>query len=68
MDADQAGDGGHVMSGFKAPIRLKAAIARLQAIRRMGKKQAAEVLGLGKAKAAGAGKVNPKAGRKAKKA
>ena len=32
----------------KAPIRLKAAIARLQAIRGMGKKQAAEILGLGK--------------------
>ena len=34
----------------KAPIRLKAAIARLQAIRGMGKKQAAEVLGTGKAR------------------
>ena len=35
----------------KAPIRLKAAIARLQAIRGMGKKQAAEVLGTGRGKA-----------------
>ena len=35
----------------KAPIRLKAAIARLQAIREMGKKQAAEILGAGKTKA-----------------
>ena len=51
----------------KAPIRLKAAIARLQAIRKMGKKQAAEMLGLGKAKAAVA-KSKPKAKRKAKKA
>ena len=34
----------------KAPIRLKAAIARLQAIRGMGKKQAAEILGKGKGK------------------
>ena len=63
MDADQAGDGGHVMSGFKAPIRLKAAIARLQAMRGMGKKQAAEILGKGKG-----GKVKPKAKRGAKKA
>ena len=51
----------------KTPIRLKAAIARLQAIRKMGKKQATEALGLGKAKAAGAGKAKPKAKRKAKK-
>ena len=35
----------------RAPIRLKAAIARLQAMRGMGKKQAAEVLGTGKGKA-----------------
>ena len=35
----------------KAPIRLKVAIARLQAIRGMGKKQAAEILGAGNAKA-----------------
>ena len=35
----------------KAPIRLKAAIARLQAIRGMGRKQAAEILGTGKGKA-----------------
>ena len=35
----------------KASIRLKAAIARLQAIRGMGKKQAAEILGAGKGKA-----------------
>ena len=40
----------------KAPIRLKAAIARLQAMRGMGKKQAAEILGAGKGKAAGKGK------------
>ena len=51
----------------KAPIRLKAAIARLQAIRGIGKKQAAEILGAGKGKAAGAGKGNPKAKRKAKR-
>ena len=35
----------------KAPIRLNAAIARLQAIRGMGKKEAAEILGAGKTKA-----------------
>lgn len=51
----------------KAQIRLKAAIARLQAIRGMGKKQAAEILGLGRAKAAGTGKGQPKAKRKAKR-
>ena len=51
----------------KTPIRLKAAIARLQAIRKMGKKQAAEMLGMGKAKAAVA-KSKPKAKRKAKNA
>ena len=33
----------------KAPIRLKAAIARLQSIRGMGKKQAAEIFRAGKA-------------------
>lgn len=43
----------------KAPIRLKAAIARLQAIRKMGKRQAAEALGAGKI--AGGGKVRRKA-------
>ena len=48
----------------KTPIRLKAAIARLQAIRKMGKKQAAEIVGVGKAKAEKAGKAK----RKAKKA
>ena len=32
----------------KAPIRLKTAIARLQAIRGMGKKQVAEILGRGR--------------------
>lgn len=37
----------------KASIRLKAAIARLQAIRGMGKKQAAEIVGEGKAKRKG---------------
>ena len=42
----------------KVPIRLKAAIARLQAIRKMGKKQVAEVLGLGKGKAAKKSKDN----------
>ena len=52
----------------KAPIRLKAAIARLQAMRGMGKKQAAEIVGVGKAKAAGASKGKPKARRKTKKA
>ena len=46
----------------KAPIRLKAAIARLQAIRKMGRKQAAEILGAGKA-----GKAKPTARRRAKK-
>lgn len=51
----------------KAPIRLKAAIARLQAIRKMGKKQAAEMLGQGKGKAV-VGKVKPKGKRKDKKA
>ena len=45
----------------KAPIRLKAAIARLQAIRKMGKKQAAQVLGTGKAKAVGGGKAKRRA-------
>lgn len=43
----------------KAPIRLKAAIARVQAIRKMGKKQAAEILGTGK----GAGSKRRKSGR-----
>ena len=47
----------------KAPIRLKAAIARLQAIRGMGKKQAAEILGKGKA-----GKAKPMAKLKGRKA
>ena len=45
----------------KAPIRLKAAIARLQAMRGMGKKQAAQVLGTGKAKAVGGGKAKRRA-------
>ena len=49
----------------KAPIRLKAAIARLQAMRGMGKKQAAEMLGQGKGKATGGGRAKPKA-KKAK--
>ena len=49
----------------KVDIRKKAAIARLQTIRRMGKKQAAEFLGAGKN--ARGGKVNPKARRRAKK-
>ena len=40
----------------KAPIRLKAAIVRLQAIRKMGKKQAVEMLGERQGKAAGKGK------------
>ena len=48
----------------KAPIRLKAAIARLQAIRKMGKKQAAEILGTG---TAGGSKVKSRAKRRAKK-
>ena len=51
----------------KAPIRLKAAIARLQTMRGMGKKQAAEILGVGKGRVV-VGKVKPKDGRKAKKA
>ena len=48
----------------------KAAAGKLQAIRGMGKKQAAEIvgLGLGKAKAAKQSKGKPKAKRKAKKA
>ena len=37
----------------KAPIRLKAATARLQAIRGMGKKQAAKIVGEGKTKRKG---------------
>jgi len=49
----------------KAPIRLKAAIARLQAIRGMGKKEAAEILGLGKKSK---GKAPRKTTRKAKTA
>ena len=52
----------------KAPIRLKAAIARLQAIRGMGKKQAAEIVGQGKGKAARGGKARPKIRRKTKRA
>ena len=52
----------------KAPIRLKAAIARLQTIRKMGKKQVAEILGQGKGKVAEGGKDKPKAKRRAKKA
>ena len=44
----------------KAPIRLKAAIARLQIMRKMGKKQAAEALGAGPA---GGGKAKRKAKR-----
>ena len=51
----------------KAPIRLKAAIVRLQAMRGMGKKQAAQVLRTGRAKAVGGGKAKPKAKRRAKK-
>jgi DNA-binding transcriptional regulator YiaG len=55
----------------KVDIRKKATIARLQAIRGMGKKQAAEILGQGKGKPAkpkGKAKRKAKAGRKAKKA
>ena len=52
----------------KTPIRLKAAIARLQAIRKMGKKQAAEMLGLGKGKAAPSKRKNAVPAPKAKKA
>ena len=44
----------------KAPIRLKAAIVRLQAMRGMGKKEAAGALGTGKAKAVKTGKARPK--------
>ena len=51
----------------KAPIRLKAAIARLQTMRGMGKKQAAEILGVGKGRVV-VGKAKPKDKRKAKKA
>ena len=50
----------------KGKINLrKAAIARVQAVRKMGKKQAAEILGMG---TAGGGKVNSRAKRRAKKA
>ena len=44
----------------------KAAAGRLQGLRGIGKRQAAEMLGLGKGKAV-VGKAKPKAGRKAKK-
>ena len=44
----------------KAPIRLKAAIVRLQAMRGMGMKEAAGALGTGKAKAVKTGKARPK--------
>lgn len=53
-------------TGGKVEIRRKATVARLQAIRRMGKKQAAEILGEGKAKAAKVVKAKPKTMRKAK--
>ena len=50
----------------KGKVNLrKAAIARLQAIRKMGKKQAEEILGTG---TAGGGKVKSRAKRRAKKA
>ena len=45
-------------------IRRKTTVAQLQAIRKMGKKQAAEILGLGKGKAVAAKAKK----RKAKKA
>lgn len=53
----------------KGKVNLRrAAAGKLQAIRGMGKKQAAEIVGVGKAKAAGASKGKPKARRKTKKA
>ena len=45
----------------------KAAAGKLQGLRGIGKRQAAEMLGLGKGKAVEGGKVKPKARRKAKK-
>lgn len=54
--------------GAQGKVNLrKAAAGKLQAIRGMGKKQAAEIVGVGKAKAVGANKGKPKARRKAKK-
>ncbi len=48
----------------KAPVRLKAAIARLQAIRGMSKKEAGEIVGAGMGKPAKAGKGKARARRK----
>ena len=48
----------------KVEIRRKATVAQLQAIRKMGKRQAAEILGKGKPKA----KAKPRAQKKPKKA
>ena len=45
----------------------KAAAGKLQGLRGIGKRQAAEMLGLGKGEAVEGGKVKPKARRKAKK-
>ena len=51
----------------RAPIRLKAAIARLQAMGGMGKKQAAEIVGEGKAESTMDVKAKQRGKRKAKK-
>ena len=54
--------------GTRGKVNLrKAAAGKLQGLRGIGKRQAAEMLGLGKGKAV-VGKVKPKGGRKAKKA
>mgnify|MGYP003602108593 FL=1 len=54
--------------GTQGKVNLrKAAAGKLQGLRGIGKRQAAEMLGMGKGKAV-VGKVKPKGGRKAKKA
>ena len=54
--------------GAQGKVNLrKAAAGKLQGLRGIGKRQAAEMLGLGKGKAVEGGKVKPKARRKAKK-
>ncbi len=54
--------------GAQGKVNLrKAAAGKLQGLRGVGKRQAAEMLGLGKGRAAVTPKAKPKAGRKAKK-
>ena len=54
--------------GAQGKVNLrKAAAGKLQGLRGIGKRQAAEMLGLGKGEAVEGGKVKPKARRKAKK-